>query len=262
MLVVPAGIQGTLCPKSAGGLGVLHFHFHAELLNGFLRLEERHALELLRSIGAQGVKHYAAGTPVARRFRQVSERMAPPDMLLHRCQLLELVGIFLDLHKIKLRLTPLTALDGKTRIRRVIEEMPRGELACVSVEELEGKCGCSRRHINRVLKQYLGRSLGALKMELRLEKAASLLLSAEGKVLDVALDCGFSHLGQFSAKFRSRFGTTPAAWRRQRLADARDTPLAAATSLGVTSEANSKRRGASKPRVSGRSGPDGRRRGA
>jgi AraC-like DNA-binding protein len=219
LLVAPAGVAGTLSPASIGGCAFLHFHFHAELLNGFLRLEERHSLQALVAVGVAGVKCFRASTPLARRYRFLSERIAPADTLRHRCQLLELVGMFLDRHRIELRPTPVAALDGTARVRLLVEQMPRAELERVHPEELAKRCGCSRRHLNRILRACLGCSFGALRRELRLEKAAALLLSPGTKVMRVALDCGFSHSGQFSAKFKNHFGTTPAAWRRQRLRD-------------------------------------------
>jgi AraC-like DNA-binding protein len=231
VLVVPSGVEGRLAPKSGGGLVLLHFHFHSELLNEFLRLEERHWMKAL----VEGVKRYPATTPLAHRFRFMAERMAPPDKLLHRCQLLELVGMFLDLHRNNPRTIPGESVDGKDRVRAVVEQMSRDELERLSVGELAKRCGCSRRHFNRILKVYLGSSLGMLKIELRLEKAASMLLSPGTKVINVALDCGFTNAGQFSAKFRSRFGTNPAAWRRERLRERANTEAPAIASASLKS---------------------------
>jgi len=217
VLVVPAGVAGTLTPEHAGRFSLCHFHFHAEWLSGLLRLGERYALRALVSVGAEGIRKLPATTPLARRYRSLSERMANPDTLLHRCQMLELVGMFLDLDPGRSRTPPLESLDGKERVRLVVEQMPCDQLERVSIDELARRCGCSQRHFNRILKGYLGCPLGTLKMALRLEKAASMLLNPGAKVLTVALDCGFSHVGQFSARFKTRFGTTPAVWRRQRL---------------------------------------------
>jgi AraC family transcriptional regulator len=83
------------------------------------------------------------------------------------------------------------------------------------VTDLARRCGCSRRHLNRLVNEEFGCSLITLKTQLRLEKAATLLHDPEVKVINVALDCGFNHLGSFTAKFKERFGTTPARWREQ-----------------------------------------------
>ncbi|OXH85552.1 AraC family transcriptional regulator, partial [Burkholderia multivorans] len=45
----------------------------------------------------------------------------------------------------------------------------------------------------------------------RLEHARELLLGAtpERRIADIALDCGFTHLGRFALAYRERFGESP-----------------------------------------------------
>jgi AraC-like DNA-binding protein len=61
-----------------------------------------------------------------------------------------------------------------------------------------------------------------MKMDVRLEKAASLLRASDAKIIDVAMECGFTHLGLFSAKFRQRYGARPSEWRRSDAASVPD----------------------------------------
>jgi len=49
--------------------------------------------------------------------------------------------------------------------------------------------------------------------ELRLRKAAELLANGEGRVSDIAFECGFNDLSYFNRCFRRRFGLTPTAAR-------------------------------------------------
>jgi hypothetical protein len=51
-------------------------------------------------------------------------------------------------------------------------------------------------------------------MELRLLKALSLLRDPGVKIIHVAEQCGFNHLGLFNACFKKRFGKTPGQWRK------------------------------------------------
>jgi hypothetical protein len=51
-------------------------------------------------------------------------------------------------------------------------------------------------------------------MELRLLKALSLLRDPDTKIINVAEQCGFNHLGLFNACFKKRFGNTPGHWRK------------------------------------------------
>jgi AraC-like DNA-binding protein len=82
------------------------------------------------------------------------------------------------------------------------------------VEELAKKFNCSRRHLTRLFHQHFGVSVGALRMEMRLLKAVSLLADPEAKVIDVAEKCGFNHLGLFNTCFKRRFGSSPGQWRK------------------------------------------------
>lgn len=51
----------------------------------------------------------------------------------------------------------------------------------------------------------------------RLENARRRLLEGDGvRIVDVALDCGFTHLGRFSQVYRSQFGETPSQTLRRR----------------------------------------------
>ncbi len=81
------------------------------------------------------------------------------------------------------------------------------------MEELADKFGCSRRHLSRLFHQRFGLSVATLRMEMRLLKASSLLRDPGVKVINVAEQCGFNHLGLFNTCFKRRFGLTPGVWR-------------------------------------------------
>jgi len=49
--------------------------------------------------------------------------------------------------------------------------------------------------------------------ELRMRKAADLLAHREGRISDIAFECGFNDLSYFNRCFRRRFGLTPTAAR-------------------------------------------------
>jgi len=62
----------------------------------------------------------------------------------------------------------------------------------------------------------------ARQIELRLQRARQLLADPHAKIINVAHDSGYRHLGLFHAMFKKRFGLTPAEWHRQSL---RKSPL-------------------------------------
>jgi AraC-like DNA-binding protein len=97
---------------------------------------------------------------------------------------------------------------------QVFEKLSSAELLKLSVDELAAKFSCSRRHLNRLFHQHFGLSITALRMEIRLLKAVSLLRNPREKVINVAEQCGFNHLGLFNTCFKRRYGTSPGQWRK------------------------------------------------
>ncbi len=107
--------------------------------------------------------------------------------------------------------------DIGTRVRGILSRMSQEELQAITIDDLAARCGCSRRHLSRLLRQQCGDSLSSIVNGARLDRSADLLREPNRKIADVAADCGFNHLGVFSRRFRDRFGATPAAWRKQQM---------------------------------------------
>jgi AraC-like DNA-binding protein len=100
---------------------------------------------------------------------------------------------------------------------QVFEKLTASELINLSVGELADRFSCSRRHLNRLFHQHFGVSVAALRMEMRMLKAISLLRDADVKIINVADQCGFNHLGLFNTCFKRRFGTSPGQWRKSKM---------------------------------------------
>jgi AraC-like DNA-binding protein len=107
----------------------------------------------------------------------------------------------------------MTTLDC-TRLR---EKLAAPELLDLSTDRLAAEFGCSRAELNRLVQDQLGYSLSALRLEMRLTKAAGLLRKPGSDVDTIAVRCGFRHAGLFSACFERRFGVRPADWSRTSL---------------------------------------------
>jgi AraC-like DNA-binding protein len=82
-----------------------------------------------------------------------------------------------------------------------------------SAQKLAAAAGLSERYVNELLHEA-GASFTVRLTELRLRKAAErLAYPGEGRISDIAFDCGFNDLSYFNRCFRRRFGLTPSAAR-------------------------------------------------
>jgi AraC-like DNA-binding protein len=81
-----------------------------------------------------------------------------------------------------------------------------------SAQKLAAAAGLSERYVNELMYEA-GASFTVRLNELRLRKAAERLAHGQGRISDVAFDCGFNDLSYFNRCFRRRFGLTPSAVR-------------------------------------------------
>ena len=81
-----------------------------------------------------------------------------------------------------------------------------------SSQKLAAEAGLSERYVNELLYEA-GASFTTRLNELRMRKAADLLARKEGRISDIAFECGFNDLSYFNRCFRRRFGLTPTAAR-------------------------------------------------
>ncbi len=81
----------------------------------------------------------------------------------------------------------------------------------IEISKLAADLGISLRSLQENFQRYLGYSPRELILECRLDRARDRLLTDDDglTVTTVALDSGFSDLGQFSAKYRAKFGELP-----------------------------------------------------
>src|SRR5262249_50122769 len=81
-----------------------------------------------------------------------------------------------------------------------------------SAQKLAAQAGRSQGYGHELL-DAAGASFTTRLNELRIRKAADLLARKEGRISDVAFECGFNDLSYFNRCFRRRFGLTPTAAR-------------------------------------------------
>ncbi len=95
------------------------------------------------------------------------------------------------------------------KLLRVIELMEASLEEPLPRSDLARQTGLSTRQLERLFRKYLGRTPTRYYLELRLQKARSLLMQTSMSVLDVALACGFVSASHFSKCYREYYAKTP-----------------------------------------------------
>ena len=198
------------------GTGELVFWCFSVCFENLFPLFASNEICLLQSItdGLKKAKFYPASTPLAAECHRLLADIPPHAELGHRGQLLRIVAALLSMEFKNARRQRVGFVRVEEHMSQVFENLPAAEILNLSVDELATKFGCSRRHLSRLFHQYFGMSIAALRMEMRLLKAVSLLRNRDAKITNVAEECGFNHLGLFNTCFKRRFGDSPGQWRK------------------------------------------------
>lgn len=94
------------------------------------------------------------------------------------------------------------------------EFIARHSLNPWSVTRYAEELGLSLRKFNELFQEKYGISAKHWLLEHRLQHARGLLLMTRQRVVDIALECGFSNHAHFADSFKRRFGVSPSAWRQ------------------------------------------------
>ncbi len=95
-----------------------------------------------------------------------------------------------------------------------IEIMENRIADLLSLDEIATVVGVSKRQLNRLFREKLGKATMAFYRDLRLEKARSLLTSSSLPMTQIALATGFSSSAHFSKAHAERYGVSPSSARR------------------------------------------------
>lgn len=83
----------------------------------------------------------------------------------------------------------------------------------VSIEELAHKVNLSVSSFKREFSKIYNDSPANYIKTKRLEKAAGLLLASDNRITDIAFECGFNDLANFTKSFHDKYHVTPTAYR-------------------------------------------------
>jgi AraC-like DNA-binding protein len=224
-----AGVQEPVTPAEVilvNGLGggrlrtgdgaELVFSFFTLLLEHLYPLFDGREISQLHQVadGLNGFKKLAASHRIAQACHQLLKEAPPKFDLTHRSQLLRVVALVLAEEFNTASRQRAGYMGTEASLIHVFESLNPEDLANLPLSDLAKRFSCSRRHLNRLFHQYFGFSVASLRMEMRLLKAVSLLRNSEAKIINVAEECGFNHLGLFNTCFKRRFGSSPGQWRK------------------------------------------------
>ncbi len=239
VLVAAPGQTGVLRISQLGDAILHHFSFCPEALSGLLTLAERHWLDTYATKDRLETRHFPAAHPVAQEFAALCAGQPSAHRPFQRCRLVHLIASIFGPEAPPP--APVRAKAGSyQRFEEILQRMPDAEIAGRPVAELAKLCGCSARHFGRLFRKGFGVSVRAKQTELRLQKARQLLADTDSKIVHVALESGYNHLGLFNSMFKRRFGMTPSQWRQEqaktkdfprKLPRSRSLPLAAVIAL-------------------------------
>ncbi len=85
----------------------------------------------------------------------------------------------------------------------------------ISVDSLANRAGMASSSFRRVFKQTTGLNPTNFLINLRVERAAEMLLKKNIKVTDVCFNSGFWNSSYFTRKFKKIMGMTPVEYRKK-----------------------------------------------
>ncbi|MFD1984499.1 GlxA family transcriptional regulator [Mesorhizobium newzealandense] len=92
---------------------------------------------------------------------------------------------------------------------KIIEQMERHLDEPVALEDIAASSRLSRRQVERIFSQQIGRSPARYYLEMRLERAHLLILNSQLPIVEIAMACGFISASHFSKAYRENYGLAP-----------------------------------------------------
>lgn len=158
-----------------------------------------------------------AGATFHQLVRLIHTELSRPDGLRPDSRALEhlelsLVELLLDAHPFTVPSPSTDIPDGGPGVVRRVDELIRATVdGPLTVGDLAAHVGVSSRTLFRTYRRYRGRSPIQALREVRLGRARrDLLVAGPGtNVTEVAVRCGFKHLGRFAEVYKRAFGESP-----------------------------------------------------
>jgi|GEM_PF-600845 len=163
----------------------------------------------------RGLRRFHHGSYEAKECHRVLGKVPAESNLDHRSRLLRVVAMALSSELGRAQEQQGSMVPGDAHFSKVVQSLSIDNLQRMGVDDLAAQFGCSRRHLNRLFHKHFGISVADLRREARLLKALCLLRRPGAKIMGIAEECGFNHLGLFNSSFKRRFGSSPGQLRKE-----------------------------------------------
>lgn len=104
---------------------------------------------------------------------------------------------------------------GPTRLRRVREFVHANIEEELNLKEMAQSVGLSTAHFSQMFRKSTGESPHGFVLRRRIERSKEMLRTAEGRILDIAIACGFKTQQHFARVFRKLCGASPTEYREE-----------------------------------------------
>ena len=99
-------------------------------------------------------------------------------------------------------------------LQRVTSYIDEHYIDGLSLDEVATATGISRYYVSHLFKELMDTTFVGYVNELRLNRAAMLLMTSDSPIIEIAALSGFNNLSNFNRAFKLHFGKTPSAYRK------------------------------------------------
>src|SRR5262249_15826418 len=104
---------------------------------------------------------------------------------------------------------------GPARLRRIREFVDANLQEEFSLKEIAESVGLSTAHFSQMFRKSTGESPHQFVLRQRIERGKEMLRAPEGRILDIAIACGFKTQQHFARVFRKLCGASPTEYRKE-----------------------------------------------
>ena len=104
-------------------------------------------------------------------------------------------------------------LRDEQRMKTMLRYIRRNLAETLTIEGIAASASVSESECIRCFRNMIGTTPIRYVIQLRLQRAAELLMQTDDKITEIGAACGFQEMSYFARAFRQQYGATPSAYR-------------------------------------------------